>query len=159
MWGRVRRQVESSAAGARGQRCRPGECELSAQATLASDYFDLRAEDALAQLLRDTVASYRRALQIVQNQYRAGTTASTDVVTAEAQLQSAQAQLVGVGVQRQQFEHAIAVLTGHAPAELTIAPAPLASAVPVMPPGCPRGCSNAGPTSPRPNGRCRRRTP
>ncbi len=62
---------------------------------------------------------------------------SIDVVTAQAQLQSAQAQLVGVGVQRQQFEHAIAVLTGHAPSELTLAPAPLASTVPVLPPGLP----------------------
>ena len=52
-------------------------------------------------------------------------------------MQSTEAQLVGVGVQRQQYEHAIAMLTGHAPSELTIAPAPLASAVPVVPPGLP----------------------
>ena len=52
-------------------------------------------------------------------------------------MQSTEAQLVAVGVQRQQFEHAIAVLTGHPPADLTIAPAPLAADVPVMPPGLP----------------------
>ena len=137
VWGRVRRQIESSVAGAQVSAADLANAKLSAQATLATDYFDLRAEDALEQLLRQTVAAYGRALQIVENQYRAGTSASTDVVTARAQLESAQAQLVGVGVQRQQFEHAIAMLTGHAPAELTIAPAPLASDVPVAPPGLP----------------------
>ncbi len=111
--------------------------KLSAQATLATDYFDLRAEDSLEQLLRETVAAYQRALDITRNQYRAGTSSSADYVTALAQMQSTQAQLVGVGVQRQTFEHAIAMLTGHPPSDLTIQPAPLTSVVPVMPAGLP----------------------
>ena len=58
-------------------------------------------------------------------------------MTANAQLESARAQLVGVGVQRAIFEHAIAVLTGHPPADLTIRPTRLTAAVPVLPPGLP----------------------
>ena len=73
-------------------------------------------------MLRETVAAFQRALDITENQYRAGTSSSADYVTALAQLQSTQALLVGVGVQRQTFEHAIAVLTGHAPSDLTIPP-------------------------------------
>jgi NodT family efflux transporter outer membrane factor (OMF) lipoprotein len=137
IWGRIRRQIESSKAAAQVGAADLANAKLSAQATLATDYFDLRAEDQLTQILTDTVAADRRAMEITQNQYRAGTTASIDYVTALAQLQSTQAQLVGVGVQRQQFEHAIAMLTGHAPADITIAPAPLTSSVPVMPPGLP----------------------
>ena len=137
VWGRIRRQVESSKAAAGVSAADLANAALSAQATLATDYFDLRAEDALAQLLTDTVANYRRALQITQNQYRAGTSSSIDYVTALAQLQSTQAQLIAVGIQRQQFEHAIAVLTGRAPAELSIDAAALATAVPVVPPGLP----------------------
>ncbi len=137
VWGRVRRQIESNVAGAQVGAADLANAKLSAQATLATDYFDLRAEDALAQLLRETADAYRRALEITENQYRAGTQSSADVVTAQAQLQTTEAQLIGVGVQRQQFEHAIAILTGHAPAELTIEPAPLASAVPVLPAGLP----------------------
>ena len=137
VWGRIRRQVESSAAAAQAGAADLANAKLSAQATLATDYFDLRAEDSLAQLLADTVGAYRRALRITENQYRAGTSSSIDYVTALALLQSTEAQLVAVGVQRQQFEHAIAVLTGHPPADLTIAPAPLASRVPVLPPGLP----------------------
>jgi NodT family efflux transporter outer membrane factor (OMF) lipoprotein len=137
VWGRVRRQVESSTAGVQVSAADLANAKLSAQATLATDYFDLRAEDALTQLLRETTDAYRRALQIAENQHNAGTASNADVVTARAQLQSTEAQLVGVGVQRQQYEHAIAMLTGHAPAELTITPVPLASAVPVAPPGLP----------------------
>jgi NodT family efflux transporter outer membrane factor (OMF) lipoprotein len=137
VWGSVRRQIESNVSGAQVSAADLANAELSAQATLVTDYFNLRAEDALEELLRETVAADRRALKIVENQYNVGTSSSADVVTARAQLQSTEAQLVGVGVQRQQFEHAIAVLTGHAPTDLTIAPAPLASAVPVVPVGLP----------------------
>jgi NodT family efflux transporter outer membrane factor (OMF) lipoprotein len=137
VWGRIRRQVESSSAAAQVSAADLANAKLSAQATLATDYFDLRAEDALSRLLSETAAADRRALRITENQYHAGTASSIDYVTALAQLQSTEAQLVGVGVQRQQFEHAIAVLTGHAPAEITIAPAPLAADVPVLPPGLP----------------------
>ena len=137
VWGRVRRQIESNVAEAQVSAGDLANAKLSAQATLATDYFDLRAEDSLERLLRETVAAYQRALDIVQNQYRAGTMSSSDVVTAQAQLESAKAQLVGVGVQRQQYEHAIAMLTGHAPSELTLPPAPLTSNVPVVPAGLP----------------------
>jgi NodT family efflux transporter outer membrane factor (OMF) lipoprotein len=137
VWGKIRRQIESSVAGAQVSAADLANAKLSAQATLATDYFDMRAEDSLMQLLRETVAAYQRALEITRNQYRAGTSSNADYVAALAQLQSAQAQLVGVGVQRQVFEHAIAILTGHAPAELSIPPAPLTTAVPVVPPGLP----------------------
>lgn len=137
VWGQIRRQIESATAGAQVSAADLANARLSAQATLATDYFDLRAEDSLAKLLDDTVAAYQRALTITENQYRAGTQASTDYLTALAQLQTTQAQRVAVDVQRQQYEHAIAVLTGHAPAELTIAPAPLTTEAPVVPPGLP----------------------
>ncbi len=137
VWGRIRRQVESQIAGAQVNAADLDNARLSAQATLATDYFNLRAEDSLQALLQQTVAYYQRALDIVQNQHAAGTVSAADVVTAQAQLESARAQLVGVGVQRALFEHAIAVLTGHPPAELTIPVGALTSAVPVLPPGLP----------------------
>ncbi|HQT77587.1 MAG TPA: efflux transporter outer membrane subunit, partial [Rhodopila sp.] len=137
LWGRVRREVESSVAGAQVSAADLANATLSAQGVLAADYFSLRYQDSLAILLQQTVEAYRRALQITENQYRAGTTPPLDYATALAQLQSAQAQLAGVEVLRQQYEHAIAVLTGHPPSDLTIPPAPLTNDVPVAPPGLP----------------------
>ncbi|MGA9866202.1 MAG: efflux transporter outer membrane subunit [Acetobacteraceae bacterium] len=137
LWGRIRRQVQSQAAAAQVSAADLANAQLSAQATLATDYFDLRTEDSLTQLLQATAADYRRALQITQNQYNAGTISRADVVTAQAQLQTVLAQLAGVGVQRALFEHAIAVLTGRPPSELTIPFSPLPSEVPITPPGLP----------------------
>lgn len=137
VWGTIRRQVESNVAAAQVSAADLANATLSAQATLAIAYINLHYEDALQRLLTDTVGEYQRALDITNNQYRAGTASSADVVTAEAQLQSTQAQLIAVGVQRGQYEHAIAVLTGRPPAELAIPVAPLPSAVPVVPAGVP----------------------
>jgi NodT family efflux transporter outer membrane factor (OMF) lipoprotein len=137
VWGRIRRQIESETAAAQVSAADLANARLAAQATLATDYFNLRAEDSLADLLRETVAAYQRTLDIVTNQHSAGTVSSADVVTAQAQLEAARAQLVGVGVQRAIYEHAIAVLTGHAPAELTLSPGTLTSDAPVLPPGLP----------------------
>jgi NodT family efflux transporter outer membrane factor (OMF) lipoprotein len=137
VWGSVRRQVESQVAAAQVSAADLANAKLSAQMTLATDYFDLRSEDSLADLLRETVVAFQHTYDIVHNQYLAGTSSAADSVTAEAQLEGARAQLAGVGVQRAIFEHAIAVLTGHPPADLTIPPAPLTAQVPVLPPGLP----------------------
>ena len=49
-------------------------------------------------------------------------TTSADVALAQSQVLAIEAQSLTVGVQRAQFEHAIAILIGRPPAELTIAP-------------------------------------
>lgn len=137
VWGRIRRQVESQAAAAQVNAADLANAELSAQATLATDYFELRYEDSLQLLLQQTVAAYRRALEITENQYRAGTISRADVVTSDAQLQSVIAQLAGVGVQRAQYEHAIAILIGRTPDQVSVRFSPLPNAVPVVPTGVP----------------------
>jgi NodT family efflux transporter outer membrane factor (OMF) lipoprotein len=133
VWGKIRRTVESDVAGAQASAADIANARLSAQATLAIDYFDLRASDSLQKLLDDTVKQYAHALQITQNQYDAGTAAKSDVLTAQTQLQTTQAQAINVGVARAQYEHAIAVLTGHPPADLTIEPGQLATTIPQIP--------------------------
>ncbi len=133
VWGRIRRQVESDVAAAQVSAADLANGALSAQGALATDYFDLRYQDSLGQVLNDTVKAYADALRITRNQYNAGTTPLANVAAAETQLDTAQAALVNVGVLRAQYEHAIAVLTGVSPSELSIPTAPLASDVPVPP--------------------------
>jgi NodT family efflux transporter outer membrane factor (OMF) lipoprotein len=137
IWGQVRREIESEASAGQASAAELAFEQLSAQATLATDYFDLRSEDSLAQVLQATVAAFQRSLTITENQYKAGTQSDSDVVQAQAQLQTVVAELTGVGATRATFEHAIAVLTGHPPADLSIPPSPLPEAVPVIPPGLP----------------------
>ena len=137
VWGRIRRQVESNVAGAQVSAADLANARLSAQASLATFYFELRTEDALQRLLDQTVRNYEASLRITSNQYAAGVAARSDVITAETQLESAQSQAIATGIARAQFEHAIAVLTGVPPAELTIPPGPLAMTTPEIPPMVP----------------------
>lgn len=137
VWGKVRRNVESSVANAQANAAELAAARLSAQAQLATDYFGLHYSDSLKDLLDATVKGYQRSLEITQNQYAVGTVARSDVITAQAQLLAAQAQAINVGVQRAQFEHAIALLVGKTPAELSLSRGRLAERVPIVPTNVP----------------------
>lgn len=137
IWGKIRREVQGDVAAAQVSQADLANATLSAQATLASDYVDLRAADSNISLLQQTVAAFQRSLQITENQFNAGVAAPSDVITARTQLEGAQAQLINEGTTRAQFEHAIAVLAGHAPVDLTLPPGALMTAIPVVPPGLP----------------------
>jgi NodT family efflux transporter outer membrane factor (OMF) lipoprotein len=125
--------VESSVASAQVSAAQLAAAKLSAQAQLATDYFQLRSADALKQLLADTVVAYEHSLKITQNQYAVGTAARSDVINAQALLLAAQSAEINVGVQRGQDEHAIALLVGKPPAEISIPPGALAERVPIVP--------------------------
>ncbi len=91
---------------------------------MATDYFDLRELDAETALLTATVEGYQRSLKIAQNRFNAGVAPRSDVLQAESQLASTQADLADLGRQRAAFEHAIAVLTGQAPETFALAAQP-----------------------------------
>jgi NodT family efflux transporter outer membrane factor (OMF) lipoprotein len=137
IWGSIRRTVESDIASAQASAADLAAAKLSAQGTLAADYFELRVTDEVKQLLDSTVEAYTRSLQIVQNRYNVGTAARTDIASAQAQLENTRAQSIAIGIQRAQFEHAIAVLIGQAPADFAIEPKTLDGTAPVAPPGLP----------------------
>jgi NodT family efflux transporter outer membrane factor (OMF) lipoprotein len=137
IWGSIRRTVESDIANAQASAADLAAARLSAQGTLAADYFELRIADEVKRLLDSTVEAYTRSLQIAQNRYNVGTAARTDIASAQAQLENTRAQSIAIGIQRAQFEHAIAVLVGQAPADLAIEPKAIDSTAPVAPPGLP----------------------
>ncbi|MGP8152762.1 MAG: efflux transporter outer membrane subunit [Smithella sp.] len=122
VWGKVRRQVEAGTATAEASFADLQAMRLSMQAELASDYFQLRTLDAQKKTLGDSVAAYSKALELTQNRYKATVAAKADVVAAQTQLETTQAQAIDVGVQRAQYEHAIAVLMGKPPADFSLAP-------------------------------------
>jgi len=133
LWGRVRNTVESNVAGAEASASDLEAVRLSAQAELALDYFQLRVLDGQRQLLENSVAAFQKSLDLTRNRYAAGVAGKVDVVQAETQLKSTQAQAIDIGVQRAQLEHAIAILIGRPPAEFALAPIPLNLAMPAIP--------------------------
>ncbi len=133
IWGQIRRTIESDIASAQASAADIANARLVAQGQLATLYFELRAADALQRMLYSAVDAFTKSLDITKNQFAAGTAAQTDVVTAETQVEQTRAQAIAVGVQRAQFEHAIAALIGRPPADLAVPPAPLTASVPVAP--------------------------
>jgi NodT family efflux transporter outer membrane factor (OMF) lipoprotein len=137
IWGQIRRNTESNRASAQSSAAALAAARLSAQASLATDYFELRAQDQLQKLLDDTVVAEELSLKITESRYRFGVAARADVVSAETQLLSSQAQQVNAKIQRGILEHAIAVLVGQQPASFTLAPTAMREDVPTVPAGVP----------------------
>jgi NodT family efflux transporter outer membrane factor (OMF) lipoprotein len=133
LWGRIRRGVTYAHAEAQASAADMESARLSLHAELATDYFGLRSADGLARLLDDTIKAYQDALQLTKDRFDGGLAESSDVTQAETQLEQARVQRTDVKVQRAQFEHAIAVLTGKPPASVTIAPNPINIQPPKMP--------------------------
>jgi NodT family efflux transporter outer membrane factor (OMF) lipoprotein len=141
LWGSVRRTIESGDAGAQASADDLAAARLSIQTTLAQDYLQLRIADQQRDLVDATVAAYAKALKLTRAQHAAGVALQSDVALAESQLAQAQAAAVDLEATRAQLEHAIAVLTGRAPAQFALArtPAnqPLALRQPTNPAGLP----------------------
>lgn len=137
LWGRVRNSVESGQASAQASASDLESVRLSLQSELVLNYLQLRVLDTLRLLLDESVAAFDRSLELTRNRYNAGLAGKVDLVQAEAQVRSTQAQALDTGVQRAQLEHAIAALLGKTPAEFSLPAAPLKLAVPAIPSGIP----------------------
>jgi NodT family efflux transporter outer membrane factor (OMF) lipoprotein len=131
VWGSIRRGVAGNSAIAQATAAQLENARLLYQAELAADYFQIQGLDAARRLMDDTVKSYETYVQLTQNRYEGGVASMGDVALAQTQLETARVQLVDLGVQRAQFEHAIAVLTGKPPSEFSILAMPNQAPLPV----------------------------
>jgi NodT family efflux transporter outer membrane factor (OMF) lipoprotein len=145
VWGRIRRSVESSEANAQANAADLEAAKLSARAELAQDYFLLRIVEAQKQLLDATTVAYQKSVELTTNRYNSGVASRGDVLQAETQLKTNQAQAIETDVQRAQLEHAIALLIGKAPADVSIPVAPIKTTPPALPAGAPEEILNRRP--------------
>lgn len=137
LWGRIRRTVEAGQANAQASSADLAAVRLSAQAELAMDYFQLCMLDAQKELLESTVSYYQKSLDLTKNRYAGGIAAKADVLLAETQLKSTQAQSIDTDIQTAQLRHAIAVLTGRPASGFALSPLPKDVAPPAIPVGLP----------------------
>jgi len=137
IWGSIRRSVRASAESAQASAALLENARLSYQAELAQDYFELRGTDGEKELLETTVQSYQDYVKLTQDRFNGGVASGSDVAQAQTQLETARAQLIDYDVARAQYEHAIAVLTGKPPAELSITQRPIKIAPLPVPVGLP----------------------
>jgi NodT family efflux transporter outer membrane factor (OMF) lipoprotein len=137
LFGKIRNSVRSQVYGAQASAADLENTRLTVQSELAIDYFSLRSQDALQELLDSTVIYYQESLKLTQALYETGIDSDEAVAQAETQLETTQAQATGVGLTRAQFEHAIAVLVGKPASDFSIPIEPLKAKPPAIPFGLP----------------------
>jgi len=137
VWGRIRRSVNAAREETQASAADLETVRLSLHAELAIDYFEMRALDADKKLLDETMVAYQKALELTQNRYDGGLSSKAEVAQARTQLETTRAQDIGVGVSRETYQHAIAVLIGRNPESLSLEPSPLNYVPPPIPVGVP----------------------
>jgi NodT family efflux transporter outer membrane factor (OMF) lipoprotein len=137
LFGRVRNTVRAGVANAQASAADLENTRLTAHAELAVDYFQLRGQDALKQLLDATVVAYEESLKLTQALYETGIDSDESVAQAETQLEAARALDTNLGILRSQYEHAIALLVGQPASSFSIAVEPLKIPPPAIPFGVP----------------------
>ncbi len=137
LFGRIRNQVRAAQYSAQVSAADLENEKLAEQADLAEFYFEIRGQDALIDLLTQTVATYQKSLDLTQAQYDTGVGDQISVVEARTTLQSAQASLTNLGILRAQYEHAIAVLLGKPASGFSLPKRALTTAPPPIPIGVP----------------------
>jgi NodT family efflux transporter outer membrane factor (OMF) lipoprotein len=133
LWGRIRRSVTAAREQTQASAADMAAVQLSLQADLAYDYFELRSADAEERLLDETVQAYSKALGLTENRFVGGAAPRSDVAQARTQLEDAQVLDTDIMVERAEYEHAIAVLIGKPPANFSLPPSPIDLRTPAIP--------------------------
>jgi NodT family efflux transporter outer membrane factor (OMF) lipoprotein len=139
LWGAIRNTVKADVYSAQASAATLENLRLTAQADVAADYFSLRGQDALKAVLDATVVAYQKTLDLTKALFQQGIDSDEDVSQAETQLATVQAQDTNVGIQRAQYEHAIALLLGKPASTFSIPVQLPATNFTVQPPEIPVG--------------------
>jgi NodT family efflux transporter outer membrane factor (OMF) lipoprotein len=137
LFGKIGHAVDAAAARAQASEADLKSVQLSMQAELAIDYFDLHDSDAEIILLQKTVAAYQDALDLVRRRFDAGIASDFDVAQAQTQLETTQSQLIDLNVAHAQLEHAIATLVGEPASNFSLTTDGSQLAPPAIPTGVP----------------------
>lgn len=137
LWGRIKNTVAQNTANAQASAADLAYMRLTQQASLATYYYELRAQDEIMGLYRSTVDAYRKTLNLTQALFETGIDSDESVAQAEAQLLTTEAQATNLGIARAQYEHAIALLIGVPASSFTLAPQAWDPSSPDIPTGIP----------------------
>jgi NodT family efflux transporter outer membrane factor (OMF) lipoprotein len=134
LWGQIRREIESSKASAQASDAQLAGQRLSIAASVVTDYFELRRADVDIDLLEQQQRIDARILDMTRASYAQGESSNDSVLAAQDTLEVVVADLQSTQTSREQYEHAIAVLTGVPPGKFSIASEPhYAFVAPVVP--------------------------
>jgi NodT family efflux transporter outer membrane factor (OMF) lipoprotein len=137
LWDKVRNTVRSSQYSAQVSAADLANEQLTEQASLAEDFFEIRGQDALQTILDAAVDADKKSLDAEQGRYDTGVDDQISLVEAQTTLASAQSAAINNKIARAQFEHAIALLIGKPASEFSIPVLAKTTAPPPIPVGLP----------------------
>lgn len=114
LWGRVARQVESAEASEAAAAETLNALGITIASEVAQTYWALRAVDADRALLARTVELRREALGLLTRQREAGAISGLDLSRAKTEVATAEADRIGLDLDRAELVNALAVLVGAA---------------------------------------------
>ncbi|NLK65877.1 MAG: TolC family protein [Campylobacteraceae bacterium] len=112
LWGRVRNSVDAKKSTYMATKYDYDSARLTIASSVVTTYFRLLFLKEQEAILKDTVASYVDTLKFRQNQINAGSISSIVFYQAQAQVDSAKAQLTTVQNEISSTNTALAILTG-----------------------------------------------
>lgn len=121
LFGRVRHSVEASNAQLQASAADLENVRLLVSSELAADYFQLRELDSEIGVVQKAITYQQQGLTLVENRHTGGAASGLEVAQQKVVLDSSITQLALLQQQRAQYQHALAMLQGLAPAEF-IAP-------------------------------------
>lgn len=133
LFGRVQSSIAVAAAAAAQSGADFENVRLLLGADLATAYFNLRSVDTELDVVAQSVALQRRALELATARHDLGAVSGLDVAQQQALLDTTLTQVDLLRRQRGQFEHALGTLTGAGAPVFTLAPRPPAAALPFVP--------------------------
>jgi NodT family efflux transporter outer membrane factor (OMF) lipoprotein len=137
LWDKVRNTVRANQYNAQLSAADLENERLTEQASLAEYYFEIRGQDALQQILNETVDADRKAYESEKTRYETGVDDQISMVEAQTTLETAESAATNLGIARAQYEHAIAMLVGKQASTFSIPVRPLTTDPPPIPIGLP----------------------
>lgn len=137
LWGRVRRSFRAAREDAQGDAAAYQNILLSLQASVAQLYFNIRSVDLDRKVVSQSIELRKKNLELVESLHRGGADSAVDVAQAQTELASAEADYIGLNLQRAQLENSLGTLCGQAATTFRIAETSRTYRPPDIPVGLP----------------------
>lgn len=118
LFGGTRRRVESARAGAEADAEDLNDTRLTLLGDVARNYIELRSAQEQLRITQDNAEAQRRTLEVTRERFRLGLATYLDVVRAEAQMTTTQADAPSLEASIKKSVHRLGVLLGEAPGDL-----------------------------------------